>query len=114
MELEFTISEYVVIMEDFSIVGATRIGVFGFCAITAVASKSFLELTTGSRDTEIGDRGIGEDGRVVRVGVGVERGSGRILEVVQVESIMLLRELGIRLVTDGSFGLFDDIVAIDS
>jgi len=105
--LEFTISTYVFIIVDFSIVGATRTGVLGFRATTALASKSFLELTTGSRDTEIGERGTGEEGLVVRVGVGAESGSGKILleEWLELE----LRELGIKSATLGNFCLDADI-----
>ena len=86
--------------------GATRTGVLGLSATTALASKSFLELTTGSRDTEIGERGTGEEGLVVRVGVGADRGSGKMLleEWLELE----LRELGIRSATLGSFCLDAD------
>jgi hypothetical protein len=55
-------------------VGATRIGVLGFCEITALASKSFFELITGSLETVMGERGTGEEGLVVRVGVGADKG----------------------------------------
>jgi hypothetical protein len=71
-----------------------------------------LESTTGVRETEIGERGIGDEGRVVLVGVGAGRfdDSEFIFPRLELSGIGFeIFELGIIVSMLGTFSLEDDI-----